>query len=474
MFRHHRMYRALLLALVALGLVAGSASSSRAGDSYALHAQRYIIALNGDYAVSEGYAVGSSYAVYALAHDYALYAVQAAGGTVTNDLTQQIGVIVAESSNANFATLVQQYALADGYALIQSVSLDKASKQKPPPVGGSTRPDPREAEQWGMTMIRANKAHAKFLGSRAVDVGILDSGIDPTHIDFTSNGLPGGPSNVDCSKGHVSVPESPIGVPASACGGDSGAHGTHVAGIVAAQLNGTGVVGVAPGVTLVPVQICDGLVCWWSAAIDGIVYAGDAKLDVINMSFYADDPETTSGVTDCDSNNSATVTAIDRAIAYARSRGVTPVAALGNNAENIAGPGFENCSVVPAESPGVIGVTALGPTSAIASYSNYGYGAADVAAPGGDGPETDSSQAILSTVPGAWASLNGTSMASPHAAGVAALIESKYGKLANGDVDMKPDQVQSKLQATATDIGAKGYDQYFGYGRIDALRAIGG
>jgi lantibiotic leader peptide-processing serine protease len=234
-------------------------------------------------------------------------------------------------------------------------------------------------------------------------------------------------------------------------------------------------VGVAPGVTLVPVQVCDGLVCWWSAAIDGITYAGDAKLDVINMSFYADDVETTSVLKDCDSQDSATVTAVNRAIAYARSRGVTPVAALGNNAENLAGPDFDNCKVVPAESPGVIGVTALGPTSALASYSNYGYGAADVAAPGGDGPETDSSQAILSTIPGWWASLNGTSMASPHAAGVAALIESRYGKSgANGDVEMKPDQVQAKLQGTATDIGAKGYDQYFGYGRIDALRAIGG
>ena len=169
------------------------------------------------------------------------------------------------------------------------------------------------------------------------------------------------------------------------------------------------------------------------------------------------------------------MTAVDRAIAYARSRGVTPVAALGNNAENIAGPGFENCRVVPAESPGVIGVSALGPTSAIASYSNYGYGATDVAAPGGDGPETDSSQAILSTIPGAWASLNGTSMASPHAAGVAALIESRYGKVGkDGDVAMQPDQVQAKLQGTATDIGARGYDEYYGYGRIDALRAIGG
>jgi subtilisin family serine protease len=71
--------------------------------------------------------------------------------------------------------------------------------------------------------------------------------------------------------------------------------------------------------------------------------------------------------------------------------------------------------------------------------------------------------------------LQGTSLAAPHAAGVAALIESRYGKVgANGDVELKPDQVQSKLQSTATDIGARGYDGFFGWGRIDALRAVGG
>jgi subtilisin family serine protease len=474
MHRTPRRLLALLLVGLALGL-ASSASGSVAGNDYAVQAQRYVIALKGDYAVNEGYAVGSSYAVYAVAHDYAVYAVQAAGGTVTNDLSRQIGVLVAESANANFATLLQQYAVLDGYAVIQSVSTDKATKQKAPPPSNTPTPDPLEAQQWGMSMIRADKAHARTLGSRSVDVGILDSGVDPTHVDFSDSGLPGGHSNVDCSRGHVSVPESPLSVGAGACSGDSGAHGTHVAGIVAAQLNGTGVVGVAPGVTLVPVQVCDGLVCWWSAAIDGITYAGDAKLDVINMSFYADDPETTSELKDCDSEDSATVTAVNRAIAYARSRGVTPVAALGNNGEDLASPAFDGCKVVPAESPGVIAVTALGPTGAIASYSNYGYGAADVAAPGGDGPETDSSQAILSTIPGYWASLNGTSMASPHAAGVAALIESRYGKVgANGDVELKPDQVQSKLQSTATDIGARGYDGFFGWGRIDALRAVGG
>ena len=480
MFRFHRVLRAALVTGVVLGLVAGPAGAGTAGTS---GTQRYIVTLSGDYAVSEGYAVGSSYAVYAVSqnyavyavtHDYAVRAIEAAGGVVTNDLSQQIGVIVAESANAQFASLLQTYAVTNGNAVIDGVSKDKATKQKQPRPGVA-RPDPREAEQWGMTMIRSDRAHAKLVGSRAVDVGILDSGIDAAHVDFTGNGLPGGQSNVDCSRGHVSVPESPVSVPLNACSGDSGAHGTHVAGIVAAQMNGTGVVGVAPGVTLVPVQVCDGLVCWWSAAIDGITYAGDAKLDVINMSFYADDPDTTSTLSDCDAEDSATVTAVNRAIAYARSRGVTPVAALGNNAEDLAGPGFESCKVVPAESPGVIGVTALGPSGGLASYSNFGVGAADVAAPGGDGPETDSSQAILSTVPGWWASLNGTSMASPHAAGVAALIESRYGKPgADGDVEMKPDQVQSKLQATATDIGAQGYDGLFGYGRIDALRAVGG
>jgi len=480
MFRFHRVLRAALVAGVALGVITAPANAGTTGTN---QTQRYVITLAGDYAVSEGYAVGSSYAVYAVSqsyavyavtHDYAVQAIQAAGGVVTNDLSQQIGVIVAESPNAQFASLLQKYAVMDGYAVIDAGSPDKATKQPQPPPG-VTRPDPREAEQWGMTMIRSDKAHARLLGSRAVDVGILDSGIDAAHVDFTANGLPGGPSNVDCSRGHVSVPESPLSVPLNACSGDSGAHGTHVAGIVAAQLNGTGVVGVAPGVTLVPVQVCSGLVCWWSAAIDGITYAGDAKLDVINMSFYADDPSTTSTLSDCNAEDSATVTAVDRAIAYARSRGVTPVAALGNNAEDLAGPAFGGCRVVPAESPGVIGVTALGPTGALASYSNFGAGAADVAAPGGDGPETDSSQAILSTIPGAWASLNGTSMASPHAAGVAALIESRYGKAgSDGDIEMKPDQVQAKLQATATDIGAKGYDGLFGYGRIDALRAIGG
>ncbi len=484
MFRAHRLSLALVLAAAALcTLGASSASGYAVGETYAVDTQRYIVTLDGDYAVSEGYAVGSSYAVYAVTNQYAVYAVQAAGGQVVSDLSTQIGVLIVESANAEFATLVQQYAVLNGVSL--TVSKDKAAEGKKPdsaPSKGSgkrTNPDlqddPDEGIQWDMQMMRTDQAHNKTAGSRSVDVGVLDSGIDANHVDFTDLGVLAGTSNVDCARGRVSLSPS-LGV-AQPCV-DTSFHGTHVSGSIAAQSNGVGIVGVAPDVTLVPITVCQVYACWWSAVVDGITYAGDIKLDVINMSFYADDEQ----LVECNPEDSATVAAIDRAIAYARSRGVTPVAALGNSNLDLASGAYANCRIVPSESPGVIGVTSLGANGQKASYSNYGLGSADVAAPGGNGStggDSDASDgvaAVYSTFPGQqYLGANGTSMASPHAAGVAALIVSRYGKLgADGDVEMKPDQVQAKLQGTAVDIGLSGYDALFGYGRVDALRAVGG
>jgi subtilisin family serine protease len=495
MFRLHRLLLAGVLAAVVL---AGLGANSAGG--YAVDTKTYVITLSGDYAVVDGYAVGSAYAVteasanyavYAVTRQYAVYAVQAAGGTITNDLSKQIGVIIAESPAADFATLVQQYAVVDGYAVIDAVSEDTSATQKKP--SGEPRKDggkktlgsdPLEPQQWGMKMIRSDRAHQRFLGSRTVDVGILDTGIDSTHVDFADNGVAGA-SNVDCSRAHLSIHQA---VPAAATGPclDTGDHGTHVAGIVAAQANGVGVVGVAPNVTLVPVIVCDVYVCPWSAVIDGIEYAAKQQLDVINMSFYADDANTTARLTDCNPDQEGTVEAIRRAIADARSAGVTPVAALGNGqitvsaggvtqvGEDLGSDSYKDCTVAPAELPGVIGVSALGPSGTITGYSNYGSGSVDVAAPGGSG-NGGSSEDILSTVPGGWDSFAGTSMASPHAAGVAALIVSRYGTMgADGDVKMNPDAVAARLQASATDLGTSRYDKYYGYGRVDALRAIGG
>jgi subtilisin family serine protease len=254
-----------------------------------------------------------------------------------------------------------------------------------------------------------------------------------------------------------------------------------VAGTVAAQANGIGVVGVAPNVTLVPVKVCDASgFCYASAVVDGITYAGDQKLDVINMSFFVDDDTfQQSHEFKCanDPIQSAFRRSVERAIQYARNQGVTPVAALGNSDNDLAHPPepYENnCEVVPAETQGVVGIAALGRESEKAGYSNYGTGATDVAAPGGNGTTGDCTTTILSTLPGGtYGCIQGTSMASPHAAAVAALIVSQFGTLgSDGDVKMSPTRVEQYLQSTTIDLGLPGYDECFGNGRIDALRAV--
>ncbi|MGH2357038.1 MAG: S8 family peptidase, partial [Candidatus Limnocylindria bacterium] len=207
-------------------------------------------------------------------------------------------------------------------------------------------------------------------------------------------------------------------------------------------------------------------------------YAGDQRFDVINMSFFVDDDEfqaSTEFKCQSDETQRAFRQAVERAIQYARSKGVTPVAALGNSDVDLAhGPGGNDCESVPQETSGVIGVAALGRNSQKASYSNWGTGATDVAAPGGSGTTGDCRTTILSTLPGGtYGCIQGTSMASPHAAGVAALIVSQFGVLgSDGDVKLSPVSVQSRMQATAVDIGLAGYDECFGNGRIDALRAV--
>jgi subtilisin family serine protease len=120
----------------------------------------------------------------------------------------------------------------------------------------------------------------------------------------------------------------------------------------------------------------------------------------------------------------------------------------------------------------VIGTMALGPNKQKASYSSYGTGGVDVAAPGGAGQNGNCTNTVLSSIPGGWGCFQGTSMASPHAAGVVALIVSQFGKLSGGDVKLSPGSAESHLLSTVVDQGLPGYDECFGHGRIDALRAV--
>jgi subtilisin family serine protease len=253
-------------------------------------------------------------------------------------------------------------------------------------------------------------------------------------------------------------------------------------------------------VTLIPVKVCNtpGF-CFASSTAAGITHAGDQKFEVINMSFFVDDAFPT-GSTEfkCNSDPAQRVFRHinERAIRYARNQGVVPVAALGNSDANLADPPEPNeneCDVVPAETEGVVGTMALGPTSEKAYYSSYGVGATDVAAPGGnsrnDFGETPGpcGTQVISTIPlNLWGCFQGTSMASPHAAGVAALIVSQFGRIGTDagepDVVMRPQAVEDYLQSTTIDLytgppfsqreALKGYDGCFGNGRIDALKAV--
>jgi subtilisin family serine protease len=472
------MRRGVLATIWIAGMVFGALMPLAAAETGS--SQRYLVVLAGQQTGSGFVADGAVSTAKGL--------VAAAGGTVANDLSGQIGVLVVESTNAALADTLR------ASALVEEVGNDfswKAFESTDEALAGATviqdeggpegSSDGLEPLQWSMQQIRTEQAHAIQAGWRAVDVGILDTGIDATHADFQDP--LGGGTNVDCARGRNSIaflPTGPgVGTPAPCV--DNSFHGTHVAGIVAAQANGVGVVGVAPNVTLVPVKVCDASgYCYASAAVDGITYAGDQRFDVINMSFFVDDNEfqqSTEYKCMDDPTQKAFRQAVERAIQYARGQGVTPVAALGNSDANLASPPepYENnCDVVPAETSGVIGTSALGSRSQKASYSNWGSGAVDVAAPGGSGTTGDCQNTVLSTIPGnAYVCVQGTSMASPHAAGVAALIVSQFGTLgSDGDVKMSPTKVEAAMQGSTVDIGLSGYDECFGNGRIDALRAV--
>ena len=429
-------------------------------------------------------------------------AVTDAGGVVVQSWPE-IGVVIAHSANDTFRADVVR--LAKGHA-VASVGVTrtvpvseatpaaagtvpgakgaphKATKKKTVGVGleeveaSVVAPDPREAEQWDMSLIKADQAHEITDGSPDVLVGVLDSGINATHPDLAP--VIDTAASVNCTA---------AGRPDTSATGwqpTTSYHGTHVAGTIAAARNGVGIVGVAPGVRLASVKVVndDGFI-YPEYAICGFVWAGLEGMDVTNNSYYidpfmywcADQPD-----------QAAVKEAVSRAVDFSTDRGVAHVAAAGNAATDLANNTVDTsspndstpvtrtinsgCEDIPAELDGVVTVSSIDRAGNLSSFSNRGLGKIDVAAPG---------SSILSTnFPGdGYRTASGTSMASPHVAGVVALLKSTHpgwtpAQLEQAVRDQADDHACGPVSSGPACVGGLTENSFYGDGIVDTLDAV--
>jgi hypothetical protein len=307
--------------------------------------------------------------------------------------------------------------------------------------------DPYWGLQWGPDKIDAPAAWNVTTGSASVVVAVLDSGVDVDHPDLVGqlwvnpgevagNGLDDdGNGKVDDVNGwrfnHIgSTPYESNDID------DEYGHGTHVSGIVgAAGNNGLGVAGVAWESPIMTVRVLDAAGNgWYSDVAAGVVYAVDNGAQVINLSLGGPDDDAL----------------LRDAIGYAHAHGVLVAAAAGN------GSSGDYDVLYPAAYDTPVAVAASTPSDYRASFSRYGP-QVDLTAPG---------QTIYSTgMGGSYYYSSGTSMATPHVSGLAALIWS-------WQPTMTITQVTQLMIDTAVDLGSPGWDQYTGWGRIDARRAL--
>jgi subtilisin family serine protease len=421
-----------------------------------------------------------------------------ANGKVTKMLTAA-GLAVATSDDPNFATKAAK--ISGVRSVVHDFTYQGFDPAKERAVAASVNVNPASTGdnnpyfplQWGATAIQAPAAWNTGAKGQGVLVADLDGGFELTHPDLKDN-IVGSISFVPGETAQFTGPAT------------SASHGTHTAGTIAAIDNNIGVIGIAPKAKLLLVKVLgDGGSGSFSWLLQGLLYAVQQHADVANMSLGAAIPRNGKYLDDegnVVNDTKATqelLVAISKVTGYATKNGMTLIAAAGNDANN----GNKDASLVniPADATGVISISATGPIGwanaplttnldRFASYSNYGTPAVSFAAPGGDFmyPTNEivdfrgvhqylwALDMVLSTgrvsigadgLPsGSYTWMAGTSMATPHATGVAALIIGKNG----GNMD--PARVEAVLRASADDLGKSGRDPYYGYGRVNAYRAV--
>ncbi len=445
-------------------------------------------------------------------------AIAVAGGTLVANYSA-IGVAVARSSSATFAVNVRKDSRVEGAAATAGFATrlnDDGAAGGDAPVANAlaTSSDSLSGLQWDMVQIHAPEAHAITGGSSSVTVGDIDTGLDYTHPDLAPN--------VDSARSANCL--TGAAVPGAVAANDDNGHGTHTAGTIAAASNGIGIVGVAPNVKIAGIKAGNAAGYFFpEAVVCAFMWAGDHGIAVTNNSYFADP-----WLFNCknDADQRAIWNAERRAISYAISKGVVVVAAEGNQRDDLAHPTADatspddtspvlreihnNCAVVPVEVAGVVGVTANGNLQLKSFYSSYGSGMVQVIAPGGDSILQVTAAApngrVLSTWPASLLTVTclparrlvdasgatycyqqGTSMASPHVAGVAALVKSR-GINSPGAVTAKITNTADPMACPDTSIyapfpaldngapqvctGGTGYNSFNGHGQVNALSAV--